>query len=291
MSSGRRTDPFAAVPAALREGRVGGLRAAWWEAGPPDGRPVVLVHGGGLDEARISWGTLIGPLADAGYRVIAPDLPGYGGTEGFGRTHVVDDLALYLSAFLDHLSLPEPSLCGISMGGATVLAAAMGRPGRVRAVVAVAPYGLMETSPNPKLFWLAARLPVHRAAFALVAASERAAYRSTVRLYADPERLDDALIPQVRWTARRQARRPAFGDFARGELTRDGFRTNLIPKLGDIAAPVTLVHGTSDPLVPIGASRSAAAHPDVTLVELPGGHILTRERPAEVRDAILHAIA
>ena len=291
MSSGRRTDPFAAVPAALREGRVGGLRAAWWEAGPPDGRPVVLVHGGGVDEARISWGLLIGPLAAAGMRVLALDLPGYGRTEGFGRRHAVPDLAGFLSAFLDGTALSDAALCGISMGGAAVLAAAHGRPDRVSSVIAVAPYGLMEQSPNPRLYWLAARLPVHRAAFAMIAGSGKVAYRSTARLYGDPSRLDDALVAQVRHSARRQARRPAFSDFARGEMTRQGFRTNLVPRLAEIERPVTLIHGTGDPLVPIDASRRAAARSGVALRELPGGHILTRERPDEVRDAILAAIA
>ena len=291
MSADRRTDPFAAVPAARREGRVGGLRAAWWEAGPPEGRPVVLVHGGGVDEARLSWGALIGPLAEAGHRVVAPDLPGYGGTEGFRRSHVVADLAQYLLSLVDHLGLGAPAFCGISMGGATVLAAAVQRPEAARAVVAVAPYGLLDTSPHPKLFWLAARLPVHRATFALIASSDRAAYRSTARLYADPGRIDADLVPQVRASARRQASRPAFGDFARGELTPRGFHTNLAPALDAIAAPVTLIHGEDDPLVPVVASRAAANGSKAKLHVLPGGHILTRERPEEVRDAILAAIA
>src|SRR3984893_11607230 len=55
---------------------VGGLRMAYVEAGPPGGRPVLLLHG------EPSWSflyrTVIGMLSDAGLRTVAPDLIGFG---------------------------------------------------------------------------------------------------------------------------------------------------------------------------------------------------------------------
>ena len=55
---------------------VGGLRMAYVEAGPPDGEPVLLLHG------EPSWSflyrTVMPVLADAGLRAIAPDLVGFG---------------------------------------------------------------------------------------------------------------------------------------------------------------------------------------------------------------------
>ena len=291
MRSRRRADPFEAVPAVLREGRIGGLRAAWWEAGPSDGRPLVLVHGGGVDEARISWGTQIGPLGEAGRRIIAPDLPGYGLSEGFRRRHTPADIGAFLVTLFDHLEFDCVDLCGISMGGAAVLQVALDHPSRVRRLVALAPYGLLGTSPHPWLYWLAARAPVHRMAYALIAGSERFAYRSTARLYADPTRIDDPLIPQVMASARRQLRRPAFRDFAQAEMTRRGFNTDLAPRLAGIEVRATIIHGEDDPLIPIGASRRAVAGTGVALRAIPGGHLLPRERPREVREAILRAIA
>ena len=44
-----------------------------------EGRPVVLLHGF-PDSARL-WRNQIGPLTDAGFRVIAPNLRGYGGSD------------------------------------------------------------------------------------------------------------------------------------------------------------------------------------------------------------------
>lgn len=290
-SESARLSAFASVPVRPVRGRIAGLAATWWEAGPVQGRPLVLVHGGGADEARLSWGRLIGPLAAAGHRVLAVDLPGYGLTESLRITHSIEDLADFLIDFCLTTDLDRPALCGISMGGGTVLSAALRRRGLARAVVAVAPYGLLGASPHPRLFWLAARLPLHRAAFALVAASERIAHRSTARLFADPARIDADLVPQVREAAARQARRPAFAAFARGEMLRSGFRTDLAPRLHEIDVRATLIHGEGDPLIPAAASLRAARDAGLPCELLPGGHLLPRERPDETLDAIVRAIA
>ena len=47
-------------------------------SGPPDGPPVVLCHG--FPELWYSWRHQLAALGDAGYRVFAPDLRGYGGS-------------------------------------------------------------------------------------------------------------------------------------------------------------------------------------------------------------------
>jgi len=49
------------------------------EAGPRDGRPVVLLHG--FPELWYSWRHQVPALADAGYRVLCPDLRGYGDSD------------------------------------------------------------------------------------------------------------------------------------------------------------------------------------------------------------------
>jgi epoxide hydrolase 4 len=46
------------------------------QAGPESGRPVVLLHG--FPEPWAGWRRQIGPLAKAGYRILAPDQGGYG---------------------------------------------------------------------------------------------------------------------------------------------------------------------------------------------------------------------
>lgn len=83
------------------------------------GRPVVLIHGFPLD--RTMWGPQVRPLVDAGYRVICPDLP------GFGESPVVEDTAsmdVYADAvidLLDHLGVERAVVGGMSMGGYVLL--------------------------------------------------------------------------------------------------------------------------------------------------------------------------
>ena len=55
-----------------------GLRMHVVEAGPPDGPPVLVLHG--WPQHWYQWRHQIPALADAGYRVIVPDLRGFGQT-------------------------------------------------------------------------------------------------------------------------------------------------------------------------------------------------------------------
>jgi len=54
---------------------LGGLTYTAWEAGPPDGRPVLFLHG--FPQTRHTWRDQLPSLASAGYRGIAPDQRGY----------------------------------------------------------------------------------------------------------------------------------------------------------------------------------------------------------------------
>lgn len=66
------------IPLQVRRVEVEGRRVRLLEAG--EGPPVVLVHGIGL--ASDVWRPSIDVLAGSGYRVLAPDLPGFGGSPG-----------------------------------------------------------------------------------------------------------------------------------------------------------------------------------------------------------------
>lgn len=113
------------------------LRVAYVDEGPRDGRPVLLLHG------EPSWSYLyramIGPLAAAGLRVVAPDLV------GFGRSDKPADVAAYTYAahvawitelVADHLDLRDAVLFGQDWGGLIGLRLVAGDPDRFAAVVA-----------------------------------------------------------------------------------------------------------------------------------------------------------
>lgn len=105
------------------------LRVHMGGAGPA----LVLLHGftGGGD----GWTGLAEQLTKS-WRVIAPDLPGHGGSDvPEERTFSLDECASRLSALLDGLGIDEAVVAGYSLGGRTALTWAVTYPQRVRALV------------------------------------------------------------------------------------------------------------------------------------------------------------
>src|SRR4051812_43036480 len=93
------------------------------------GPAVVLLHAGIAD--RSMWSEQLAPLAGAEYRVIAPDLPGFGDAPvAPGPQAPWHDVL----AALDELGIGKAALVGDSFGAAVALRAAVVAPGRVRAL-------------------------------------------------------------------------------------------------------------------------------------------------------------
>lgn len=100
------------------------------EAGPPDGPPVVLLHGGGPGATGWSnYSPNIEAIAAAGLRVIAPDLPGWGQSDEVDFSTY--DHVEAVCELLDALGIEKAALVGNSMGGHTSLRMAIERPDRV----------------------------------------------------------------------------------------------------------------------------------------------------------------
>ncbi|MCI4062376.1 alpha/beta fold hydrolase [Micromonospora sp. R77] len=124
-----------------------GITQAVRVAGPPDGVPVLLVHGNASSSAF--WEPLIRRLP-ATLRVVAPDLRGYGDTQTapVDATRGLADLADDVAALLDvpGLFAPEarPVVVGHSLGGGVAMRLLTARPERVAALLLeapVSPYG------------------------------------------------------------------------------------------------------------------------------------------------------
>ena len=115
------------------------LRVHLREAGPPGGEPVVLLHGNA--SSSVFFEELMLGLADR-YRVLAPDVRGYGHTERavVDATRGAGDAADDLAALLDALGIDAPiHLLGWSMGGAWATRFLLDHPRRVRTLTLQAP--------------------------------------------------------------------------------------------------------------------------------------------------------
>ena len=126
-----------------RSVHVAGYRVHYLVEGPTNGPVVVLVHGlGGRAE---DWSYLTPYLAEAGFRVYRPDLPGYGRSEWPGDfSYAVHDEAEVVVGFLDALGLKQVDLGGWSMGGWIVQLVAARHPERVRRLMLFDAAGIYE---------------------------------------------------------------------------------------------------------------------------------------------------
>ncbi len=112
-----------------------GVTVFYREAGAPDRPVVLLLHG--FPTSSFQYRELIPRLADR-YRVIAPDFPGFGFTEGPEErryTYTFDSLAHTMLAFTDALGLRHYALYVFDYGAPTGFRLAMARPERITAIV------------------------------------------------------------------------------------------------------------------------------------------------------------
>lgn len=268
---------------------VDGRRVVYVDEGPRDARPVLLLHGGAFDHAELTWKRSVANLRDR-HRLIVPDLPGYGGSEGFGAAHDLARLGRWTVAFLDAVGVARAVVAGVSMGGGMALWLALHHPGRVAAALPCGAYGLMPRAPLHGMAHAAFRRVGLAPLYA--AATLRPLTRvGLVATYASARNLRRQAIDDVVAAARDQCRRRTFDGFLRAEMTPTGFRHDLTGRLDEITVPTTLVHGRADRIVPvIHARRAAPRLPRGHLVELPTGHWPMRERP-DLFDPILSAVA
>ena len=112
-----------------------GVTVFYREAGPADAPVVLLLHG--FPASSFQYRELIPRLADR-YRVIAPDLPGFGFTEVPAErnyTYTFDALAATILAFTNALKLTRYALYVFDYGAPTGFRLAMAHPERVTAIV------------------------------------------------------------------------------------------------------------------------------------------------------------
>lgn len=115
--------------------KVGDVEMFYREAGPQDAPVILLLHG--FPTASHMFRDLIPLLADR-YRVVAPDLPGFGNTVAPGRAafaYTFDHLAEVLEGFVNAMGLTRYSLYIFDYGAPTGLRLAMRHPERVSAII------------------------------------------------------------------------------------------------------------------------------------------------------------
>jgi pimeloyl-ACP methyl ester carboxylesterase len=146
----------------LKQIEAGLLNVGYAEAGPVNGRPVILLHGWPYD--IYSYVDVAPLLASAGYRVIVPYVRGYGPTRFLSsdtfRNGQPSAIALDTIALIDALKIEKAILAGFDWGARTANIIAALWPERCRAMVSVSGYligsqesGKMPLPPKAELEW------------------------------------------------------------------------------------------------------------------------------------------
>ncbi len=115
---------------------VDGHRVHYQEAGPKDAKPIILIHG--FCSSTLVWSEVLLKLVARGFRVIAPDLLGYG-YSGKPRNaeYTIASQSRMIVGLLDKLGFERAAVAGSSYGGAVAATVALDYPERVEKLILV----------------------------------------------------------------------------------------------------------------------------------------------------------
>lgn len=245
-------------------------------SGDPQSRPVLWLHGSGPGvTALTNWQGPLEELSSDFYN-IAPDVIGFGdsthpdpppeGIAAFTALRVET-----LVALLDQLGVDRVDIVGNSMGGIVGLCLALAHPDRVRRIVLMGAAGA-PLAPTPDLVSLILFYD---------APSVEAMRRLLINFVADPAVFGDQL-DKIAAERIPRATRPEVERSHRATFARVGDPLPINPQsVASIQQPVLLIHGDSDRVIPLEASRWYEEHlPEARLeIVANAGHWLQLEHP------------
>lgn len=264
---------------------VDGLRLAVTEWGPPQGMPIVMLHGiRGYAETFRGIAEALQPH----WRVIAYDQRGRGGSDWDpGQNYYTDAYVGDLAAIADRLELPQFDLLGHSMGGIAAIVYAAAYPRRVRRmVIEDAGPGAFDCSDGARRI----RVELERTPTSFpswVAAGDfMRALRPSVTEEARQQRLQSMLMPAqgggYTW-------RYDHAGIAASRLEPDPARVvDLVPHVVALQCPTLVLRGgRSDYLQPGMVERMAAANRNIRWQEIAdAGHYVHDDQPQSFNEAV-----
>lgn len=253
-----------------------GVNLFFEDSGPRAGAPVILIHGHPFN--RTMWAPQTAALTAAGYRVIAPDLRGYGQSPVLPGKAPLAGLADDIAALLARLDIEHVVVGGVSMGGQIAMEMRLRHPGLVRALV------LSDTSPVPETE--EGRTFRRELAERLLAEGMRPYAEEVIDKMLAPYNVVGMPEAAARVIAMMCATDPEGAAAAlRGRAERPDYR----PVLAEAAEPCLVVVGADDVYTPVAEAEALhALMPHSVLVVIEGaGHLPGVERPEAFNQALL----
>ena len=281
------------------------LEIGYLDSGPPEGPPVILMHGWPSDVH--DWDAVAPLLADAGYRVLMPWLRGFGPTRfrdpQTPRSGQQAALGADLRDFMDALGIDRALLAGYDWGGRAACVVAALWPERVRGLVTISGYNIqditMAGAPSDPMqeqrYWYQWYFHTARGRAGL-AKNRRELSRLLWQLWSPNWQFNDATFEATAASFDNpdfvdvtiQSYRHRYGN-APGDPAYDDLERRLATQ-PPIAAPTVVLHGKCDGVGPPEQSADASRHFSGSYerkVVPVAGHFLSREAPQAVVDALL----
>jgi pimeloyl-ACP methyl ester carboxylesterase len=248
-----------------------------------DGPDVLLIHG--LGAAKSSFFDCAALLAEAGYRVHALDLPGFGGSSKPATApYSAPWFADAVRGVMDALDIASAHVVGNSMGGRVALELSLTSPERVRSVAALCPavaFVKRDFHPLVRLLRPELGLLPHKLRRGMVE-------RQLWSMFCDPDALDpsvgDVVVDEFQRIYGNAGARVAFYASARNIYLDKPFGEHgFYPRLSELEPPALFVWGTHDKLIPAGFRRHVEEWlPSAEQIVLDGcGHVPQVERPEQ----------
>ena len=286
------------IPRNAREERVplrgGSVRVLRSLTGPSDRPPIVLIHGGGVDNSVISWHFAFDDLAK--YRqVVAFDLPGFGLTADIEPVGGPAEMADFTAELLEALGIRVAVIGGVSMGGDVALNVGLRHPELVEALILVAPGGLtpiIRGRVTQFSSWLAAKLP-DSVLFGLSRLMMTQGERMLRAAVHESNELPRALVDEFMREQRRPDANLGYVRYNQTNLGPAGMKNDLRPLVSEIAQPAMFFHGADDPMVsPEDSQVAAALMPNARIHLVPHcGHWAQLEKPEAFAEAVKRFLA
>lgn len=258
----------------MRRAKVGDVELAYADRGT--GPVVVLVHGFPLDHTM--WAGQIAALSGS-FRVIAPDLRGFGQSEGHGSKTTMRQFADDLAGLLDSLGIDEAvRLCGLSMGGYVGWQFWRYHRDRLKNLVLCDTRAASDTAEGAQ-----GRLDL--AVSVLERGSLPVAESMLPKLFAPQNLKSGATYVEATQRVMASTRATTIAAALRGMAERP----DLTADLPNIETPALLLCGEHDSITPAAEMRNIAEamHDAMFRIIYGAGHLSPLERPERVSHLIL----
>jgi pimeloyl-ACP methyl ester carboxylesterase len=272
---------------------VDGVRIHYADAGPEGGQAVVLQHG--WPQHWWAWRELIGPLAERGFRVIAPDLRGHGWSGKPAGDYRKDALMRDTLGLLDLLGIERVRWVGHDWGAYVGLLAALRHPERIERLVGM-------SIPHPWQVERRVRDFAGRGWYQLVLAAPLLGKLAIGRLGFTRAILTNGRAKGTFTEEELETYLAVIREPDATEASMRMYRQFLLRELGPVlsgafmeerlSVPTRWIVGTEDP-VSSNADEGFRDHADdMTLERIPGaGHFLPEEEPELVRERVLEFLS